>query len=113
MASAPQGAFCQRKLLPQMADVLEQSAYSAALSPLRQATTSANSSPTGLDLRSGFMAAPMSFLLLQIGNRPGLREPFDRLRLPISSLSKQTTSVGVAEATLIVAASAGEGVFSQ
>jgi len=35
-----------------------------------------------------------------------------RLRLP-TSLSKQTTSVGAAEATLIAAASAGEGVFSQ
>ncbi|MBY5442752.1 hypothetical protein HFO93_04530 [Rhizobium leguminosarum] len=32
MASEPDGAFCQCKLLAPMADVLEQSAYSAALS---------------------------------------------------------------------------------
>jgi len=38
--------------------------------------------------------------------------PLNTLRLPIS-LSKQTTSVGVAEATLIEAANAGEGVFRQ
>ena len=44
---------------------------SRRLLPMQAAGANGGCSPIGLDLRSGFMAAAMSLLLLQIGNRPG------------------------------------------
>ncbi|MGR9198085.1 hypothetical protein [Rhizobium leguminosarum] len=82
IASAPQGDFCQCKLLTEVVDVLEQSAYSAAFSPFVKGYLVGEFVPDRATLRSAFNAAPMSLLLLQIGNRLGEWDAIEQAAAP-------------------------------
>ncbi|MGR9130089.1 hypothetical protein ACU8MH_15660 [Rhizobium leguminosarum] len=68
--------------MTEVVDVLEQSAYSAAFSPFVKGYLVGEFVPDRATLRSAFNAAPMSLLLLQIGNRLGEWDAIEQAAAP-------------------------------